>query len=327
MFDRDVLDIDLEQEAERIGAAFRKIVGKKLLRRGVVVAISGGIDSSCTAGLAVRSFGPKKVFGLLLPERDSSGASVTLGKQLAEHLGIEYVVEDIEPTLRAIGCYERYDRAIQRVVPEFGEGWKSKIVLPGDLLDSDRVSVYRVVVEDPDGRQRTERLPLQAYLEIVAATNFKQRIRKTLEYYHADRLNYAVSGTPNRLEYDQGFFVKNGDGAADVKPIAHLDQTQVYAMARHLGLPDDICNSTPTTDTYSLEQGQDEFYFVLPYPEMDLLLWAKNHDVSEADAAKVMDLQPEQVARVYRDIERKRATTLPLHLTGLLVGEVPEIRK
>ena len=327
MFDRDVLEIDLEQEAERIGAAFRKIVGKKLLRRGVVVAISGGIDSSCTAGLAVRSFGPKKVFGLLLPERDSSGASVKLGKQLAEHLGIQYVVEDIEPTLRAIGCYERYDRAIQRVVPEFGEGWKSKIVLPGDLLDSDRVSVYRVVVEDPDGRQRTERLPLQAYLEIVAATNFKQRIRKTLEYYHADRLNYAVSGTPNRLEYDQGFFVKNGDGAADVKPIAHLYKTQVYAMARHLGLPDDICNSTPTTDTYSLEQGQDEFYFVLPYPEMDLLLWAKNHDVSEADAAKVMDLQPEQVARVYRDIERKRATTLPLHLTGLLVGEVPEIRK
>lgn len=327
MFDRDVLNIDLEQEAERIGAAFRQTVGKKLLRRGVVVGISGGIDSSCTAGLAVRSFGPKKVFGLLLPERDSSGASVKLGKQLAEHLGIQYVVEDIEPTLRAIGCYERYDKAIQRVVPEFGEGWKSKIVLPGDLLDSDRVSVYRVVVEDPEGRQRTERLPLQAYLEIVAATNFKQRIRKTLEYYHADRLNYAVSGTPNRLEYDQGFFVKNGDGAADVKPIAHLYKTQVYAMARHLGLPDDICNSTPTTDTYSLEQGQDEFYFVLPYAEMDLLLWAKNHGVSEADAAKVMDLQPEQVARVYRDIERKRATTLPLHLTGLLVGEVPEIRK
>jgi len=327
MFDRNVLDMDLEQEATRVCAAYRETVAKKLLRRGVVVAISGGIDSSCTAGLAVRAFGPKKVFGLLLPERDSSGASVKLGRQLAEHLGIEYVVEDIEPTLRAIGCYDRYDKAIQRVIPEFGEGWKSKIVLPGDLLDSDRVSVYRVVVEDPDGEQRTERLPLQAYLEIVAATNFKQRIRKTLEYYHADRLNYAVSGTPNRLEYDQGFFVKNGDGAADVKPIAHLYKTQVYAMARHLGLPDEICSSTPTTDTYSLEQGQDEFYFVLPYAEMDLLLWALNHGVSAEEAAVVMGLKPDQVERVYKDIARKRATTLPLHLTGLLVGEVPEIRK
>ena len=327
MFSRDVLTIDLEKEAEEICTALRETVVKRLMRRGAVVAISGGIDSSCSAALAVRAFGPKKVFGLLLPERDSSGASVTLGRQLAEHLGIEYAVEDIQPTLAAIGCYERYDAAIRRVIPEFGPGWKSKIVLPDDLLDSDRMNFYRVVVEDPDGNRRTERLPLQAYLELVAATNFKQRIRKTMDYYHADRLNYAVIGTPNRLEYDQGFFVKNGDGAADVKPIAHLYKTQVYAMARHLGLPDAICNSTPTTDTYSLEQGQDEFYFVLPYPEMDLLLWAKNHGVPEAAAAKVMGLTAQQVGRVYHDIDRKRATTLPLHLTGLLVKPVAEIRK
>lgn len=327
MFSRDVLNIDLEKEATEICAALRQTVSKRLMRRGVVVAISGGIDSSCTAGLAVRAFGAKKVFGLLLPERDSSGTSVKLGTQLAEHLGIEYTVEDIQPTLKAIGCYERYDTAIQSVVPEFGEGWKSKIVLPGDLLDSDRMNFYRLVVEDPSGEQRTERLPMQAYLEIVAATNFKQRIRKTMEYYHADRLNYAVTGTPNRLEYDQGFFVKNGDGAADVKPIAHLYKTQVYAMARHLGLPDEICSSTPTTDTYSLEQGQDEFYFVLPYPEMDLLMWAKNHEVPAAETARVMGLTEVQVERVYKDIDRKRATTLPLHLTGLTLKDVPEIKK
>jgi NAD+ synthase len=327
MFDRNVLEIDLEQEAQEICTALREIVVKRLLRRGVVVAISGGIDSSVTAALAVRAFGPRKVFGLLLPERDSSSASGQLGRQLAEHLGIEYVVEDIQPTLAAIGCYERYDAAIRSVFPEFGGGWKSKIVLPDDLLDSDRMNFFRLVVQDPDGETHSQRLPVQAYLEIVAATNFKQRIRKTLEYYHADRLNYAVTGTPNRLEYDQGFFVKNGDGAADVKPIAHLYKTQVYAMARHLGLPDEICGSTPTTDTYSLPQGQDEFYFVLPYPEMDLLLFAKNHGVDPATAAAVMNLEPVQVERVFKDIDRKRATTLPLHLTSLLVKNVPEIRK
>lgn len=327
MFNRDVLEIDLEKEALNISGGWRNAVVKRLMRRGAVVAISGGIDSSCCAGLAVRTFGPKKVFGLLLPERDSSSASVRLGKQLAEHLGIEYTIEDIQPTLAAIGCYERYDAAVTSVFPHFGEGWKSKIVLPGDLLNSDRMNFYRLVVQDPSGEMMTERLPLQAYLEIVAATNFKQRIRKTLEYFHADRLNYAVTGTPNRLEYDQGFFVKNGDGAADVKPIAHLYKTQVYAMARHMGLPNDICSSIPTTDTYSLEQGQDEFYFVLPYPEMDLLLWAKNHNVSADNAAQVMGLEAVQVERVYKDIDRKRATTLPLHLSGLLVGEVPEIIK
>jgi NAD+ synthase len=260
-----------------------------------------------------------------MPERDSSGDSVRLAALLADRLGIRREREDIRPTLEAIGCYQRYDDAVRAVFPDYGPGWKSKIVLPGDLLESDRMNVYRLVVEDPDGERRTARLPVQTYLEIVAATNFKQRVRKTLEYYHADRLNYAVAGTPNRLEYDQGFFVKNGDGAADVKPIAHLYKTQVYALARHLGLPAEICAATPTTDTYSLAQGQDEFYFVLPYREMDLLLWARNHGVPAAEAAAALALETVQVERVYRDITRKRATTLPLHLPPQLVAEVPEI--
>jgi len=327
MFDRNVLEIDLAGETEEICDRLREVVSKTLLRRGLVVGLSGGIDSSVTCALAVRAFGQRRVFGLLMPERDSSGASVQLGRLLADELGIDYEIEDIEPSLEAIGCYRRQQKAIRRVFADYDENWKSKIVLPDDLLDSDRMNVYRIVVEDPEGNRRSERLPLQAYLELVAATNFKQRIRKTLEYYHADRLNFAVAGTPNRLEYDQGFFVKNGDGAADVKPIAHLYKSQVYALARHFGLPEEICNSQPTTDTYSLDQGQDEFYFVLPYSEMDLLLWAKNHGIAHDEAAPVMQLTPEQVARVYRDIDRKRTTTRPLQLAPLLLKEVPEIDK
>ena len=98
-------------------------------------------------------------------------------------------------------------------------------------------------------------------------------------------MNYAVIGTPNRLEYDQGFFVKNGDGSADVKPIAHLYKTQVYALARHMKLPKEICEAIPTTDTYSLAQGQDEFYFALPYAQMDLALYALNHGYSAEELA------------------------------------------
>ena len=168
--------------------------------------------------------------------------------------------------------------------------------------------------------RRSERLPLQAYLELVAATNFKQRIRKTVEYFHADRLNYAVVGTPNRLEYDQGFFVKNGDGSADVKPIAHLYKTQVYTMARKLGLPDEITSAIPTTDTYSLPQGQDEFYFALPYDKMDLALWSLTHDVPAADLAKALGVSAEQAAWVYDDIRKKRATTAYLHAHPVLLG-------
>jgi len=327
MFDRNVLQLDLDRTVAEISERLRELVSRRMLRRGAVVAMSGGIDSSVTAALAVKALGPKKVFGLMLPELDSSARSRSLGESLAQHLGIDYAVEDIAPTLRAIGCYQRRDEAIRSVFPQYGEGWKSKIVLPADLMDSDRMNVYRLVVQDPQGGMHEARLPLQAYLQIVAATNFKQRIRKTMDYYHADRLNYAVLGTPNRLEYDQGFFVKNGDGAADIKPIAHLYKTQVYALARHLELPEDICSVVPTTDTYSLPQGQDEFYFVLPYAEMDLLLWAKNHAVPAAEAAAALGLTEVQVERVYHDIDRKRATTLPLHLPPQLVGAVPEIVK
>src|SRR5687768_7783492 len=268
----DVLRVDAAAEVGRIGESLRRIVGLTLHRRGVVVALSGGVDSAVCAALAARALGPRKVFGLMLPEKDSSPTSLTRGRQVAEQLGIPYAVEDIQPTLEAIGCYRLRDEAMRAVFPDYGDGWKSKIAIAGGAQG--RFNYFKLVAQSPGGSVKEARLPLKEYLQIVAATNYKQRIRKTIEYFHADRLNYAVVGTPNRLEYDQGFFVKNGDGSADLKPIAHLYKTQVYALAKYLGVPAEICSAPPTSDTYSMPQGQDEFYFALPYDKMDLALWA-----------------------------------------------------
>jgi NAD+ synthase len=261
-----------------------------------------------------------------MPERHSADETLSLSSSVSDHFGIDSAHEKISGILEAVGFYQRYDAAVKSVVPDYGDGWKSKIVLP-NVIDSQEFSLFSVVAQSPDGVMKKVRLPLKAYLEILAATNFKQRTRKMLEYYHADRLNYAVAGTPNRLEYDQGFFVKLGDGAADVKPIAHLYKTQVYQLAECLGVPADIRKRPPTTDTYSLPQGQDEFYFSLPHDRMDLCLYGKNHGYSVEEVAEVMGLLPAQVQRVYDDIENKRNTTRYLHLYGLLVGEVPEIEK
>ena len=315
------LEIDLEAEAERICARMRETTGKLLKKRGLVVAISGGIDSSCSIALAVRALGAERVFALILPEKDSSDDSSARGRLLAEHLGVEHLVHDIAPTLEAIGCYQWRDEAIKRAIPGYGPGWRMKIVLTGGL--EGRSNHFKIVVRAPDGSTREQRLGLQDYLQIVAATNFKQRIRKTLEYFHADRLNYAVVGTPNRLEYDQGFFVKNGDGTADVKPIAHLYKTQVYAMAGHLGLPERICSAVPTTDTYSLPQGQDEFYFALPYDKMDLALLYHNGKRTSQELAGRLGLTLQQAESIYRDIETKRRTTAPLHWPAVLMDKVP----
>jgi len=317
------LTLDAEQEVAQICSSLKRLT-VEFKRRGLVVAMSGGIDSSVVAALAVRALGKERVLGLLMPERDSSADTLRLSSLLAEHLGIETRHEDITAMLDAVGCYQRRDDAIREVIPEYGPGYRAKIVLPS-VVDSDRFRVFSIVAETPDGETLNARLTTSAYLGIVAATNFKQRVRKMLEYYHADRLNYAVAGTPNRLEYDQGFFVKLGDGAADVKPIAHLYKTQVYQLAEYLGVPNEIRSRPPTTDTYSMPQSQEEFYFSLPYDRMDLCLYGKNAGLDATEVASAVGLTPEQVGRVFKDIDQKRRTTRYLHLQPVLMQEVPEV--
>lgn len=319
-FSKDVLKLDLESKASELADSLAYSVLRVLRRRGVVVAVSGGIDSACVAALAVRALGPERVFGLLLPERDSASVSTQYGRALCETLGISYELHDIAAALEALGCYERRDAAVRSVFPEFEPEMPWKIVLGTSALN-----VFYVVVRTPDGVEHKARLTPKAYLEIVAATNYKQRTRKVLEYFHADRLVFAVAGTPNRLEFDQGFFVKQGDGAADVKPIAGLYKTQVYELSRHLGVIPEILEREPTTDTYSLDQSQEDFYFSFHYSQMDLLLWAKNNGVAEESCARELDIPVEAVIRAYADIDQKRRSTAYLQAAPLLLDEFPEL--
>src|SRR3990172_3608531 len=284
-FSRDALVLDAAAEAERISSAIRDVVFKELRRRGAVVGLSGGVDSSVVAALCVRALGKERVLGLLMPEAESSPDSLSLGYLIAKSLGIRTVVEDITPILRASGCYNRRDEAIQALIPEYGAGYKSKIAI-SNVLASTSYKTVSVIVRSPEGTEFRTRLTAEAYLAIVAATSFKQRVRKMIEYPHADSLQYAAVGTPNRLEYDQGFFVKNGDGAADLKPIAHLYKTQVYQLAEHLKIPDEIKRRPPTTDTYSLQQSQEEFYFSLPYQVLGLRLYALDQGIAPPDVAQ-----------------------------------------
>ena len=320
-FSAEVLKIDAAQVAERIEIAIRDIVVGQLRRKGAVLGLSGGIDSSVTAALCVRALGHDRVIGLFMPEADSAPESLDLGRLMAESLGIRTFLEDITAILQGAGCYRRRDDAIRAVLPEYGEGYKCKIVLP-DLVHSTAYPVFSVVTRSPAGVEKKVRLTADAALGIVAASNFKQRTRKMLEYYYADRYQMAVAGTPNLLEYDQGFFVKNGDGAADFKPIAHLYKSQVYQLADYLGVPADIRSRPPTTDTYPLEQSQEEFYFSLSLEKTDLCLFGRNHGVPPADVAAATGLSPEQAERVYALIDSKRVATRYQHLSPVLVEDL-----
>jgi NAD+ synthase len=322
-FTRHTLELDAARETERLVNALRGSVHDKLHRQGAVVGISGGIDSSTVLVLCARAFGPERVVGVLLPEKDSSPESITLAQMVADQCGVPTVTEDITAALQGAGCYWRRDEAIARVFPDYAPGWKSKIVLPGSLLDQATLNVFSLTVTSPDGREFTKRLSLREYYQIVAASNFKQRTRMAMLYYHAESRNYAVIGTANKNEHDLGFFVKYGDGGVDVSPIVHLLKSQVYQLARYLGVPEEIQKRTPTSDTYSGGSTQEEFFFRLPFEILDVIWYGYEHNVLSREIGEALSLTQEQVERVIADIVRKQRTTAYLRTAALRTESAP----
>lgn len=320
-FGKNVLNLDVAAETDRIVNMLRQNVRQTLKRFGGVVGISGGVDSSVVLALCVHAFGTEKVTAVMMPEKDSDPETERLSRLVARQYGIEPELENITPVLDGFGCYPRRDEAIRRVFPEYdaAAGYKVKIGLPPNLLDEDTLNVFYLTIVAPDGEEQTQRIPIREYYQIVAASNFKQRTRMAMLYYHAELRNYAVIGTANKNEHDQGFFVKYGDGGVDVKPIEHLYKTQIYQLARFLDVPEEIQNRPPTTDTYSAPSTQQEFFFRLPFETMDLLWYAQEHRVPVPEVAEVMGLSEQQVLRAFADFNRKARTTeyLRMHPIGL----------
>ncbi|VAX20953.1 NAD synthetase [hydrothermal vent metagenome] len=312
-----LMNIDPQKETERIIEKLRADLSKTLRKRGAVVGISGGIDSSVVLALCAKAFGPKKVLGIMLPEKESSKDNYVLARELTKTFDVDYVIEDITGALEGFGVYRRRDAAIKRVFPEYDQSYKAKIILPNNILDKNTLNVFQIMIISPEGVEQTKRLPVNEYLEIVAASNFKQRSRMSMLYFYADAKNYAVIGTGNKNEHEQGFFVKYGDGGADVKPIAHLFKTQVYQLAEYLGVPAEIRRRTPTTDTYSAEQTQEEFFFRIPYKTLDKIWLGWEQGYSNEDIAKELELEPDQIENVIQDIIRKKSATEYLRMEPL----------
>ena len=308
-FSKNDIRIDAAAEAERIIMAMRRAVGQELNKRGGVIGISGGIDSSVCLALSAKAFGPERVLGITMPESDSNPLSAVLARKLARTFGVPYIVEDMTAALAGFGTYRRRDEAMTNVFPEYDATYRAKIVLPSAMGDKDRLNVFQLMIISPEGEEKTERIPLKEYLQIVAASNFKQRSRMSMLYYHADRLNYAVVGTGNKNEHEQGFFVKYGDGGADIKPIAHLFKTQVFQLAEYLGVPQEIRGRTPTTDTYSAECTQEEFFFRVPFEVGDLVWYAMEKGVPAAEVANELGIGEDQVLNIQSDIKRKIKAT------------------
>jgi len=307
-FHEGILNIECEREIGIVCDFIRDQL-TAFRKEGVVVGLSGGIDSALCAELCVRSLGRERVLGLILPERESNPISREYALEHARRLGLACEVVDITPMLEAFGTYARRDEAVREVIPEFEPHHRFNISLPPDLLDKDAYNVFRLTVVDDTGRSHTRRLNKVALSAITAAGNTKQRARMLHLYYFSEKRNSIVCGTTNRSETQQGFFVRYGDGGVDIEPIAHLYKTQVYQMAAHLGVPGEIIRRKPSPDTYSLEVSDEEFYFRMPYHELDLLLFAWENGIAVRETAREMGLREEQVKRVFRDLEAKHRAT------------------
>ncbi|MDD3643589.1 MAG: NAD(+) synthase [Candidatus Krumholzibacteria bacterium] len=308
-FSKDVLRIDPEQVSRAIERFIRDSLSDFYHRKGIVIGLSGGIDSAVSASLSVRAIGADRVVGLLLPESDSNPVSRLYGAKMAEKLGIECHEIEITPYLQSLGVYDKRNAVVQKLFPELSPPFRFRLVLPQNLLDEDRISAYHIEVQLEDGSVESRRLPVKSYLELMAANDIKQRVRMIQMYYEAERRYYIVCGTTNLPEAMQGFFVKGGDGCVDIEPLAWLYKRQVYDLGRHLGVIDEILSRDPSPDTYSYVVSDKDFYFCMPYDILDYILYGVEKSVPKNEVAAALGLSVDQVGRAWNDIIRKREAT------------------
>ncbi len=303
------IDIDPKLETEKIESFIKDTIQKSLKKRGAVIGLSGGIDSSVVTALCVEALGRERVIAVLMPEKDSSPDSKELALKIINKYGIKYYIEDMTDAVQGLGCYTKRDEAVKSIFPEYGQGYKMKIFLPKENENNKKLNIFHISITAPNGKVETARLPLKEYLQITAASNFKQRSRMSMLYYYAESNNYAVVGTANKDEHGQGFFVKFGDGGVDLKPIIHLFKTQVYQLADYLDIPDEIKERIPTSDTYSEDQTQEEFFFKAPFKILDRIWLGWENNFPSVEIAEILKLDVNYVNNVIADIEGKIRTT------------------
>ena len=311
-FNLDILKIDPEVELKKLSRFIVEHVNTIFRRKGVIVGLSGGIDSACMASIAVHAMGKEKVTGLILPEKESNPVSSKYAITHAKELEIEYREIDVSPTVDSVVQYSWRDEFIQKLIPEFEPGFKYNITLPTDLLDRPSISFYNLQVQMPDGEIKKKRLTADEFRTITSFANIKIRSRMLHLYAEAERHSLVVAGTTNRTEFILGDFCKYGDGGTDIEPLSYLYKNQIYQISEYLKVTREIIERQPSPDTFSLPVSDQEFFFRIPFDKLDHLLYAWEHDIPAAETASVLNLSDDAVERSYKDFSSKYRATAHL---------------
>ena len=296
---------NIENKINEITNFIKNEVFEIYQKKGVAVGLSGGIDSAITAALCTKSIGSEKILGLILPEKESDVNSKNLALQIAEKYNIETKSIDITNILESFGVYENKERIVKEKFPNYNEKCKYRVVVPPKLENNIGMPFLEIL----DNENTLHKLKISSFdfLNLTAATSIKHRVRMTMLYNYAEKNNFAVVGTTNKTEYLQGYFVKYGDGGSDIEPLVHLYKTQIYEIANFLKLPEKIINQDASPDVWSFKTSDEEFFYAVPYNIVDLILYARERNLSINDISKFSNLSSEKIEKLIQFQNQKQS--------------------
>lgn len=295
-------------------AFMKETVNNQFKKDGIVIGVSGGVDSALIATLAVEALGTSHVYGLILPEKESNPSSRELALQLCKKLKIPFGEVPITPMVEAFGIYAQKESLFRELFPQYDPAvHTTNLFLPPGISGS-LLALPSIRLSTKKESIGTKRLSAQQYLKLISLQNVKQRTRMIALYMQAEKMNYVVSGTTNKSELLCGYFVKFGDGGVDIEPIANMYKLQVYKLSELLKIDKKIISRAPSPDTWSHYTSDEDFYLRMPYDILDQLLYAEEHNLPPEIVRKCTGLTSDQMNSALKHIHSMKNASRMLQL-------------
>jgi len=314
---------NLEKTVNEICKFIQDEISNNLQKKGVVFGLSGGIDSAVTAALCAKSFESEQILGLIMPEKESNESSKVLAKQVSKKFSFNTETINITKILESFGVYEKKENIVYEKFPEFNSKCKYRVVVPPKLKNT--IGIPFLEILDQDNQIHKLKITSLDFLTLTASTSIKHRVRMTLLYYHGEKNNFSVIGTTNKSEYQQGYFVKYGDGGSDIEPLVNIYKSQIYQLGKFLEIPKEILVSKASPDIWSFSTSDEEFFYTVPYNIVDLILYARENKLSISDVQKISDLKIEDIENLFQMQNIKQIKSQ--HMREIPHGWIPNFSK